>query len=131
MQLSTNDCLSPRVHSARQGYPWQAQTVSSRASQVVYGSSCAEAIAGVAGAGTAGSKKRKAVDWFASAAGLQAAAGRAASEYQRDAEKHLGEALALQPGAVEIALALIQVCCEDMLEERNLMTVPVLVKGCC
>ncbi len=51
------------------------------------------------------------MDWFAPAAGLQAAAGRAAAEYQRDAEKHMQEALLLQPGAVEIAFALTQVCC--------------------
>ncbi len=61
------------------------------------------------GKSAAASRKRKAVDWFAPAAGLQAAAGRAAAEYQRDAEKHLQEALLLQPGAVEIAFALIQV----------------------
>lgn len=51
------------------------------------------------------------MDWFAPAAGLQAAAGRAAAEHQRNAEKHLREALRLQPGVVEIAFALIQVCC--------------------
>ena len=71
----------------------------------------AEAAADVSGRGTAASRKGKAVDWFAPAAGLQAAAGRAAAEQQRNAEKHLREALRLQPGAVEIAFALIQVCC--------------------
>ena len=55
-------------------------------------------------------KKRKAVDWFAPEPSLQAAAGRAAAEYRRDAERHLQEALNLQPGAVDAAFALIQVC---------------------
>ncbi|CAL5221591.1 g3810 [Coccomyxa viridis] len=64
---------------------------------------------GATGKGAAASRKRKAVDWFAPAAGLQAAAGRAAAEYQRDAEKHMQEALLLQPGAVEIAFALTQI----------------------
>lgn len=50
------------------------------------------------------------MEWFANTTSLQAAAGRAASEYQRDAERHLQEALELQPGAAEIVLALIQVC---------------------
>ena len=60
--------------------------------------------------GVADSKKRKAVDWFAPKSSLQAAAGRAACEYRRDAERHLQEALNLQPGAVDVAFALIQVC---------------------
>ena len=50
------------------------------------------------------------MDWFAQATSAQAAAGRAASEYQRNAEKHLQDALGLQSGAVEIAFALVQVC---------------------
>ena len=74
----------------------------------------------MSGKGTAGSRKRKAVDWFAPAAGLQAAAGRAAAEHQRDAEKHLQEALLLQPGAVEVAFALTQVCCNLKCWARDL-----------
>ena len=59
--------------------------------------------------GLADGKKRKAVDWFAPDSSLQAAAGRAAAEYRRDAERHLQEALNLQPGAVDVAFALVQV----------------------
>ena len=65
------------------------------------------------------SRKRKAVDWFATAAGAQAAGGRAASEYQRSAEKHLQDALLFQPGAVELAFALIQVHCRWALDEQS------------
>lgn len=61
------------------------------------------------GEATGGSRTRKAVDWFARSTALQAAAGRVASEYLRDAERHLQEALSIHPGAVEVAFALIQV----------------------
>ena len=70
----------------------------------------AEYPAATPGEGSTGSRKRKFADWFAQATSVQAAAGRAAFEHQRDAEKHLLDALGLQPGAVEIAFALIQVC---------------------
>ena len=84
--------------------------------------------AALPGEGLTGSRKRKVVDWFAQATSVQAAAGRAASEYQRDAEKHLQDALDLQPGAVEIAFALIQVCfCGPHARSSRPLKMPVKV----
>lgn len=49
------------------------------------------------------------LDWFALDASLLAAAGRSASEFWKDAEKHLRGALACQPCATDIAYTLAQV----------------------
>ena len=64
--------------------------------------------------GLAGRRKAEAIasgdmEWFAHDPALVAAAGRSASEFWRDAEKHLKAALAIQPAALNLAFTLAQV----------------------
>lgn len=49
------------------------------------------------------------MSWVAYDPTVVAAAGRSASEYWKDAEKHLKSALALQPSATHLAYTLAQV----------------------
>ena len=49
------------------------------------------------------------LDWFALRPAVLTLAGRAASDFWRDGEKHLKSALAIQPAATELAYILVQV----------------------
>jgi hypothetical protein len=48
-------------------------------------------------------------DWFLLDATLMSTAGRAASDFWKDSERHLKAALAAQPGAVDTTITLVQV----------------------
>ncbi len=49
------------------------------------------------------------IDWFVHNSVLVAAAGRSASEFWKDAERHLKAALAIQPAASHLSYMLVQV----------------------
>ena len=87
----------------------------------------------MAGEATGGSGKRKAVDWFARSTTLQAAAGRVASEYLRDSERHLQQARSIHPGAVEVGFALIQVGSVTLLSraQRPHLLMGLMLSGPC
>ncbi len=49
------------------------------------------------------------IDWFVHDPVLVAAAGRSASEFWKDAERHLKAALAIQPAASNLSYTLVEV----------------------
>ena len=62
------------------------------------------------------------MEWFAHDAALVAKAGRGASEFWKDAERHLKAALAIQPAASDLAYILVQVgSILTMLENSKLL----------